>query len=401
MPDSDIDPIELEVVKASLGGIVQEMQNALFRTGFSTIVRESQDASCALMNARADVVAQHVVLPLHIGAFPACCAAILREFADDIAEGDAFLINHPYHGGSPHAPDIAVITPDVRRRRAVRLLRQHRPQERHRRAGARQLLRPGARDLQRGPAAARGALPARDSSRSATSSASSPPTAARPSWCSATSAASSAPTGSASAASPSSIAKLRPAQDRRRLRPPAAALGGAGCAPRSPNGRTGATRRSASSTTTASTLDKPVRVHVVVEKEGDAIRFDFSGSADQTAGPANIRPPLVQAACAYCLISHDRPAHLREQRPAACLRHRGARGQRAQSALSGAGQHLQPDRPRGGRRGLRGAEPHRAGQGARGRQRQPLDHPRRAQHLHAARATCSTRSSAAAPARAP
>src|SRR6185312_5994577 len=25
--------------------------------------------------------------------------------------GDAFIINHPYHGGSPHAPDIAAITP--------------------------------------------------------------------------------------------------------------------------------------------------------------------------------------------------------------------------------------------------------------------------------------------------
>src|SRR5262245_30872846 len=89
------------------------MQNALFRTGFSTIVRESQDASCALMNARGQVVAQHVVLPLHIGAFPACCAAVLKEFGSDIAEGDAFLINHPYQGGSPHAPDIAVITPVV------------------------------------------------------------------------------------------------------------------------------------------------------------------------------------------------------------------------------------------------------------------------------------------------
>ena len=62
-----IDAVDLEVVKASLSGIVQEMQNSLFRTGFSTIVRESQDASCALMNADGDVVAQHVVLPLHIG----------------------------------------------------------------------------------------------------------------------------------------------------------------------------------------------------------------------------------------------------------------------------------------------------------------------------------------------
>src|SRR5437879_9029471 len=106
-----VDAVDLEVVKASLSGIVQEMQNALFRTGFSTIVRESQDASCALMNATAQVVAQHVVLPLHIGAFPACCAAVLKEFGGSIAEGDAFLINHPYQGGSPHAPDIAVIAP--------------------------------------------------------------------------------------------------------------------------------------------------------------------------------------------------------------------------------------------------------------------------------------------------
>ena len=49
-----IDAVDLEVIKASLSGIVQEMQNSLFRTGFSTIVRESQDASCALMNAQGE-----------------------------------------------------------------------------------------------------------------------------------------------------------------------------------------------------------------------------------------------------------------------------------------------------------------------------------------------------------
>src|SRR3979490_768713 len=87
-----IDAIDLEVIKASLGGIVQEMQNSLFRTGFSTIVRESQDASCALMNERGEVVAQHVVLPLHIGAFPACCGAVIAQYDGAIAEGDAFLI---------------------------------------------------------------------------------------------------------------------------------------------------------------------------------------------------------------------------------------------------------------------------------------------------------------------
>src|SRR5437870_13346487 len=98
-----IDAVDLEVVKASLSGVVQEMQNSLFRTGFSTIVRESQDASCALMNARGEVVAQHVVLPLHIGAFPACTAAVIDAFCGGIARGGAFRINHPYQGSSPNA----------------------------------------------------------------------------------------------------------------------------------------------------------------------------------------------------------------------------------------------------------------------------------------------------------
>src|SRR5207247_10290018 len=95
-----VDPVTLQVIQARLAGIVQEMQTSLFRTGYSTIVRESQDASCAIMNARGEVIAQHVVLPLHIGSFPACCEAVLREY-DNIGHGDAFLINHPYKGGRP------------------------------------------------------------------------------------------------------------------------------------------------------------------------------------------------------------------------------------------------------------------------------------------------------------
>src|SRR5207253_535149 len=102
--------VELEIIKSSLSGIVQEMQTSLFRTGYSTIVRESQDASCAIMNAHGEVIAQHVVLPLHIGSFPACCQAVIRTY-DDIGHGDAFLINHPYEGGSPHAPDMCIVTP--------------------------------------------------------------------------------------------------------------------------------------------------------------------------------------------------------------------------------------------------------------------------------------------------
>src|SRR4029453_11955247 len=34
-------------------------------------------------------------------------------------------------------------------------------------------------------------------------------------------------------------------------------------------------------------LDRPIRVHVKIEKRGNRIHFDFSGCSDQTTGPAN------------------------------------------------------------------------------------------------------------------
>ena len=107
-----VDAITVEVISQSLAGIVQEMQNSLFCTGYSTIIRESRDASCAIMNARGQVMAQHTVLPLHLGAFPACTEHILAAYRpDDLQDGDSFVVNHPYFGGSPHATDVALISP--------------------------------------------------------------------------------------------------------------------------------------------------------------------------------------------------------------------------------------------------------------------------------------------------
>jgi N-methylhydantoinase B len=55
-------------------------------------------------------------------------------------------------------------------------------------------------------------------------------------------------------------------------------------------------------------LDKPVRLHVRMEKKGKDLLFDFTGSADQTRGPANIRPTIVRAACCYLLTCLTDPA---------------------------------------------------------------------------------------------
>ena len=111
-PATDIDPVTLQVIATSLSGIVREVTGSLFRTGFSTIVRESQDGSCGLTDVEGRLIGQHVVLPLHCGAFPAIVQGIRRAYAlDEIEEGDAFITNHPYLGGSPHSVDMGVATP--------------------------------------------------------------------------------------------------------------------------------------------------------------------------------------------------------------------------------------------------------------------------------------------------
>lgn len=119
-PDGDrssaapVDAITVEVIRQSLIGVVQEMQNSLFCTGYSTIIRESKDASCAIADLDGRITAQHTVLPLHLGAFPETIENILRAYPlDDMRDGDAFVVNHPYYGGSPHATDMAVVAPIV------------------------------------------------------------------------------------------------------------------------------------------------------------------------------------------------------------------------------------------------------------------------------------------------
>ncbi len=293
--------VDLEIIKASLSGIVQEMQNSLFRTGFSTIVRESQDASCAIMDTNADVIAQHVVLPLHMGAFPACGRAVLRAYGGDIVEGDAYLINHPYDGGSPHAPDMAVITPIFFAGELIGFCGSiahksdiggpvpgscsgqaretfneglHLPAVRYFRGGQRnveieRIIAANSRTPELVLGDIRGQVGA------------------------------------------SRLGEQRVGELLAKF--------GKDNAQQSFNRLLELAEMKMKAAITEWTdgtfegerfvdddgidLNVPVRIHVVVEKKVDQISFDFTGSADQTKGPANVRPPLVQAAVGYVLIS--------------------------------------------------------------------------------------------------
>ena len=108
------DVITQEVVRARVDGIMREMQAAVMRTGFSTIIRESHDFSAGITDRDGNTVGQHSALLQHRGAYPDCVAGVLKHYPHEAMEdGDCYLISDPYSSGCPHPNDMVVVTPVV------------------------------------------------------------------------------------------------------------------------------------------------------------------------------------------------------------------------------------------------------------------------------------------------
>ena len=105
------DPILVEVVRNKLEGIANEMQSTLFKSSFSPIVKEGLDASASLFTLDGETLAQAIALPFHLATLIPMVKKVLEEFPlDTMADGDVFIMNDPYLGGT-HLPDIALIMP--------------------------------------------------------------------------------------------------------------------------------------------------------------------------------------------------------------------------------------------------------------------------------------------------
>ncbi len=103
--------IDLEVIYQSTLQIARELTLNMLRTGYSTIIKESQDFTFAIFDRRGRMVAQGIPQPLHIGPLSAQVNEIRRVFAGKIEDGDAFIVNHPYRACQNHATDVTVISP--------------------------------------------------------------------------------------------------------------------------------------------------------------------------------------------------------------------------------------------------------------------------------------------------
>ena len=104
------DPATFEIVKNGFYKIAEEMRVVLAKTAYSPLLKSAGDYSCGLFDARGEMVAQGPDLPIHLGSMPDAVRVIVAAFAADVHEGDVFIHNDPYFGGS-HLPDINVVRP--------------------------------------------------------------------------------------------------------------------------------------------------------------------------------------------------------------------------------------------------------------------------------------------------
>ncbi|MHA1109151.1 MAG: hydantoinase B/oxoprolinase family protein, partial [Alphaproteobacteria bacterium] len=106
-----VDPITVQILRNRIGGLMDEMHHHFFRSGYSTIVRESRDFSCVILDADGRLL---VAPPMffHSTAYRYLVIRILELYGEDgLDDGDVFICNHPYDGNIPHIPDLAVVAP--------------------------------------------------------------------------------------------------------------------------------------------------------------------------------------------------------------------------------------------------------------------------------------------------
>jgi len=117
-----LDPVVLEVIWNRLLSVADEQQNALMRTAFSTVVRESQDLACGMFDTKGRMIAQSVTgTPGHINAMATSMRYFLAAYPPErLASGDVLITNDPWMTAG-QINDITITTPIFRDGRMVAL----------------------------------------------------------------------------------------------------------------------------------------------------------------------------------------------------------------------------------------------------------------------------------------
>lgn len=118
-----MDPISLEVMWQRLIAIADEIDTATIRTSFSTIVGESHDFGCVLMDADGHGLAQAQWSPPQFCTMlPRTTRSMLEKFPKEtLKPGDVLATNDPWIG-STHLPDYNLVSPVFHKGKLVAFL---------------------------------------------------------------------------------------------------------------------------------------------------------------------------------------------------------------------------------------------------------------------------------------
>ncbi len=111
-----LDAITIQILRNKIASLVEEMHYHFYRSGYSTIIRESRDFSCVVLDRNGRLI---VAPPMffHAPVYRHLVRRTLELYNSrdgepgDIEDGDVFVCNHPYEGGLPHVSDMAFVSP--------------------------------------------------------------------------------------------------------------------------------------------------------------------------------------------------------------------------------------------------------------------------------------------------
>ncbi len=104
------DPVMLEVFNNLFMSIAEQMGATLCNTAYSVNIKERLDFSCAIFDAKGDLVANAPHVPVHLGSMGESVKSIINANQGTIKRGNVYALNDPYNGGT-HLPDVTLITP--------------------------------------------------------------------------------------------------------------------------------------------------------------------------------------------------------------------------------------------------------------------------------------------------
>jgi N-methylhydantoinase B len=107
-----MDAITIQIVRNKIASLVDEMHYHFYRSGYSTIIRETRDFSCVILDREGRLIVSPPMF-FHAPVYRHLVGNILKTYGQSgaINEGDVFVSNHPYEGGLPHVSDMAFVAP--------------------------------------------------------------------------------------------------------------------------------------------------------------------------------------------------------------------------------------------------------------------------------------------------